>query len=161
MPYVSLWGADSMVQERRYDLIGSPQQLAEVWSEHDGRKDSYSNEARRPDVDFGRCLVVVIFGGGSGNTYGIECKGILDDGETVRFRYKNRWYQVIIDSFRELVPDDRGRPSVGDRRRGAAYGFFVIPRTEKPIVIEEDIAGMIGAPPVWKERARLDPKAAR
>ena len=162
-------GADSWVDLRRYDLIGSPQRLEEVWSEHCGGGYAHIKEFRKPDetskpeVDFGRCLVIAIFGSEFGKKY-FECKDLLEDGETVRFRFKSYGYSIIVDSFEEST-----KPRQGDGPfvvcRVVSYGFFMIPRTEKPIVIEEDISGdisgMRNAPPVWKERTRLDPKAAR
>src|SRR5262245_35758098 len=77
MPYVSLWGTGSLVKEKRYELIGSPQQLEKVWSEHSGIEDPYldqstkPNESSKPEVDFGRCLIVAIFEGESRGSYGI------------------------------------------------------------------------------------------
>ncbi len=40
--------------------------------------------------------------------------------------------------------------------RATPYGMFVFPKTDKPIVLEENVQGTIGAPPVWKERARFE-----
>jgi hypothetical protein len=31
----------------------------------------------------------------------------------------------------------------------------VLPRSEKPIVLEENVQGLIGGEPIWKVRARL------
>jgi len=159
------WGADSMVKLRRYDLIGSPQQLEDVWSEHCGSKDPHINGVRKPDgtskpdVDFGRCLVIAIFGSEFGGRY-FECKDILEDEESVRFRFKSHGYSIIVDSFEQFTKPRRDEgPFIACMV--VSYGFFVIPRTEKPIVIEEDMAVMKDAPPVWKERTRLDPKTAR
>ncbi|MGQ0613093.1 MAG: hypothetical protein ACT4PV_05075 [Planctomycetaceae bacterium] len=39
--------------------------------------------------------------------------------------------------------------------RATAYGFCVLPRSEKVLVVEEDVQGIIGASPKWKERARF------
>jgi len=40
-------------------------------------------------------------------------------------------------------------------------GFFVIPRTDRSIVLEEDVQNLLGKPPVWKERARFEPKPVK
>jgi len=138
-PYASLWGADSQVKKKSYHLIGSPKEMDEVWSRHRGNTDFDYNG--RPEVDFDRCLVVAIFQGESANTAGIECTGILEGATSLTFRFRNRWYQTAVTA-----------------KRASAYGFFVIPRTRKPIVIEEDVHQGIGQPPIWKERIRLEPK---
>jgi hypothetical protein len=138
-PYASLWGANSKVKKKSYHLIGSPKEMDEVWSRHRGNTDFEYNG--RPEVDFDRCLVVAIFEGESANTAGIECKEVLDEAKSITFRFRNRCYQTAQTA-----------------RSASAYGFFVIPRTTKPIIIEEDIQHVLGRPPVWKERIRLDPK---
>ncbi len=35
------------------------------------------------------------------------------------------------------------------------YGFFVLPRSPKPVVLEENVQSLLGEPPVWREQARL------
>jgi hypothetical protein len=144
-PYVTLWGADSKVKERGYRLIGSQKELEEIWTKHRGEEPSYF--AGAPEVDFDRCLVIAVFEGESMNSAGVESKGILDGEKEVTFRFQGRWYQT-------LGPGGGGKKST-------AYGFFVIPRTRKPIVLEENVQNLIGGPPVWKERARLEPKVAK
>src|SRR5688572_8536266 len=115
-PYVSLWGADSKVKEKSYELITTPEQLATVWSKHSGKEetvDSGFNESGRPEVDFDRCLVIAIFEGDSGNTAGIGCAGIIEEEKTLTVRFRNRTYQTSGPG--------------GGGRRASAYGFFVIP----------------------------------
>jgi hypothetical protein len=43
----------------------------------------------------------------------------------------------------------------GGGERVTPFGFFVMPRTAAPIVLEENVQSLIGKPPEWKERARL------
>jgi hypothetical protein len=142
-PYMSIWGADSKVKKKGYRRIDSPKALDEVWSNHRANADLYYNG--RPEVDFDRCLVIAIFEGDSWNTAGIECKGIIEDEKSIRFRFRNRWYQTAESG-----------------KSASAYGFFLIPRTAKPIIIEEDVQGRLsGKPPIWKERIRLEPNPIR
>jgi hypothetical protein len=35
------------------------------------------------------------------------------------------------------------------------WSLFVVPASKKPVVFLQNVEGLIGYPPVWKERARL------
>ena len=43
----------------------------------------------------------------------------------------------------------------GGGKRVSPFGFFVLPRTELPIVLQQNVQSLIGEPPQWQERARL------
>ena len=47
---------------------------------------------------------------------------------------------------------------VGEGHHGnqvTVYGFFVLPRSSKTVVLEENVQNIIGEKPVWKEQIRL------
>jgi hypothetical protein len=39
--------------------------------------------------------------------------------------------------------------------QATVYGFFVLPRSSKTVVLEENVQNYLGQPPEWKERANL------
>ena len=148
-PCVSLWGAKSEVRKNGYFLIGSTEELAKVWSRHTGRKEPSMTEALGLSVDFARYQVIAVFGGETVNTSGIECVEMIEEQGLVRFRFRGLWYQTLSRGGEE-----GGVPAV-------PWGLFVIPRVERPVVLEEDVKNLIGGPPVWKQRARFEPKPVK
>ena len=44
----------------------------------------------------------------------------------------------------------------GGGERVTPYAIYVLPRLNKPVVIEMNTQDMIGQPPVWTEQARFD-----
>ena len=93
-----------------------------------------------PEVDFTHCEVVAVFAGDGWNSDGIQAISIVEEPDYRRFRFDHLSYQTE-------GPDGGGR-------RVAAYGFFVLPRTDLPLVLEENVQPLIGEPPVWKEVGR-------
>jgi hypothetical protein len=83
-------------------------------------------------------MVIAIFQGAGWNNAGLKLVSISDEDNRIAVRFSNKGYQT-------------GGPD-GGGRKVTAYGFFVVPRSTKPVVIEEDVHEYIGKPPVWKER---------
>jgi hypothetical protein len=142
-PIVSISGAHSAYAERAYFRATDAQALAEVWMRHLGkavpeRYDYFYNPARIPEVDFDRYMVVAIFQGSSVNSAGVKVEEVLEDEARVVIRFADRSYQTAgVDGGAEAC-----RP----------YGFFVVPRTTKAVVLEENVQSYIGKPPIWRER---------
>jgi len=148
-PYVSLSGPDGHVKEAGYVRITTREDWAKQWLRNLGEKpsgkhgyDEYYNPKRLPRVDFTRCFVLAIYKGECWNCTAIDVKSVDETKDRLRVRFRGRYYQT-------MGPDGGGEEV-------APYGFFILPKTTKPIVIEEDVHGTIGGDPVWKERARLD-----
>lgn len=158
MPYISLGGVVDRIETESYELIGSTQRFAEIWREHFGKGESRLNRVDIPRVDFKRCFVISIFEEGSPSPKGIECLGIVEDEGLVKVRFRKFYQQIIVDGFADLL---KPRPPGAVVLWGSSYAFFVIPRNEMPIQLEEGIRGLKPGPYDWVERARLDPKAAR
>lgn len=144
-PLVGIWGDDSKILKTRYVRVTSQEALTRLWLEHVGssleKHSPYYNDAGVPDVDFGTCEVIAIFQGEQWNTAGVRARDLLEESDRLIFRFEDR-------SFQTAGPDGGGV-------RATAYGFFVVPKTAKPIALEENVQGLIGRPPKWKERTRL------
>jgi hypothetical protein len=141
LPYVTLAGAHSRIEAADYRRITSAKELTEVWLRHVGaeRQSEFYNEAGVPVVDFARCMVVAAFGGKQVNSAGIYAVSLTEEKDRVLLRFDHRGYQSGPEG-------DRVTP----------YGFFFIPRSAKPLVLEDNVQHMIGGQPVWKERARFE-----
>jgi len=92
-----------------------------------------------PKVDFDNHMVVAIFQGGEKNNRGIVAISITEEPEEVRFRFDIDYYQS----------------GAGAEKYVTAYGLFVIPRSTKHMVLEEDVQHQIGEPRVWQKRAEF------
>ena len=137
-PCVAITGADSHVTKCRYERITSADQWARVWQEHKGKKptgqyDSFYDPLTLPVIDFDRYMVIAIFWGECWNRTGLTASMTEEDRRIV-FGFRVKTYQTWPGG---------GEPKV------AAYGFFVVPRSAKPVVVQEDIGQETFE---WKER---------
>jgi len=143
LPYVTLAGARSRIETAEYQRIASEKELTELWLRHVGeqpeRHSDFYNEAGVPTVDFSRCMVVAAFGGKRTNSAGIYAVSLVEEADRVVLRIDHRSFQTGPE------------PS-----RATPFGFFFVPLSMKPLVLEENVQQVIGGAPVWKERARLD-----
>ncbi len=144
-PYVTLSGAKSEITERAYHRITDRAAWVKLWLRHVGvapeKHSEYYNRAGVPDVDFECCFVIAVFQGKSTNSAGVIAVESVDADGIVRFRFDDRSYQTM-----------NGADAC------APFGFFVVPRmlVARTLILEENVQGTIGKPPVWKERARYD-----
>lgn len=147
-PLVGIWGARSAIKERSYLRATNAEEWTALWLRHAGADPAehtpYYNVAGVPDVDFGRCMVVAILGGESSNSAGIRVESVSEAEDRVLVRFDHRSYQTAGPA-----PD-------GGRVACTPFGFFVVPRSAKALVLEENVQGLIGHPPKWKERARFE-----
>jgi len=142
-PCVALAGADSRVSEPSYHRVTSLKEWTEIWKKHKGLKqgekyDLFYNLAGLPLVDFERYMVIAIFQGSRWNSAGLEAVSVSEQRNRIVFRFNDKSYQTA-------GPDGGGK-------QVTVYGFFVVPRSTKAVVLEEDVQNLIGKSPVWKER---------
>ena len=144
LPLVTLSGADSKLG-RGYHRVGNADAFNAIYMSHLGRDpaefNAYHNPHGVPTVNFDECMVVAVFQGEGWNSAGVVVHSIEEDEHRVTLRFDDRAYQTA-------GPD-------GGARRVSAYGFFVLPRSDKLLVLEENVQNVIGQPPVWRERARI------
>ena len=151
LPLVGIWGAQSAIHARSYLLIASAKSWTELYLRHLGKDaakhSDYYNAEGVPEIDFEQCMVVAVLQGDGMNSSGVRVESVTEEAERVLVRFDDRSYQT----------EGPG----GGGQRVAAYGFFVLPRSKKPLVLEEDVQSMLGKPPEWKERARLEAPTGR
>lgn len=142
-PYMTLRGSDSKVLTREYRLVSSQSEWDALWQRHTGTLGT-SERQRGFKVDFGACRVIAVFQGKGWNSRGVMGTLHQTDGE-LRLRFDDLSYQTVgLD---------------GGGVRVSAYGFFVVPRSFERVVLQENVQGIIGEPPVWKSRGTLTLKA--
>ena len=145
-PCVVMTGADSKNSKPGYHRITSVKEWARVWQIHKGKKvaenyNFYYNPLDLPKVDFDRFMVIAIFRGDGWNSAGLQAVSIAENKGRFVFRFDEKTYQTA-------GPDGGGRAVT-------VYGFFVIPKSTKDIVFEQNVQGLKGKPPVWKTRATI------
>jgi hypothetical protein len=89
-------------------------------------------------IDFERTVLLLISDGNSYNTDGVTCVGCWESDERILVRTDRVTYQTM-----------------GGAKRTRPWGAFVLPlRMKKPYVVERNVQGLIGGPPIWEERWR-------
>ena len=163
-PLVSLSGAQTRIEGRSYHRLTSAEEFQGLYMRHLGHKpeefDDYYNRHGVPLVNFERCMVIAIFQGDSFNSAGVYVHSVEEDDERILVRFDDRSYQTSggFSKSEDLVTGVPGAGGDdGGRQRVRAWGMFVLPRSAKAVVLEENVQNIIGDPPEWRERARLDP----
>ncbi|MFT7616906.1 MAG: hypothetical protein ACI97A_000536 [Planctomycetota bacterium] len=145
-PWVVINGSDSLLQQKSYLRITTKKDLAVVWQRHKGQSttepfDFYYNPLGMPTIDFETSMVVAIFDGRGWNNAGIDARRVFIRNDDLVVRYQDKSFQTAgIDGGGQL---------------GAAYGFFILPRSNRKLVIEEDDQTMGDGGPKWKIVAQL------
>jgi hypothetical protein len=146
LPLVTLTGADSHVKERSCHLIRSEKEWIKIWQRHKGVKelenyDLFYNPLGLPEVNFDKCIVIAAFQGSGWNSAGLRETVFKDEEDRIVLQFEDKAYQTMGPG--------------GGGEQVTVYGFFVLPRSDKTVVLEENVQNIIGSPPVWKERARF------
>ena len=139
-PLVATSGANSHVRKPSFMRVTKSEDWIRIWAAHLGttKDDAYRSLF---EVDFDRLLVIVIFRGETANVRGIQIDSLSETPDSVVVRFTELGYQTAgIDNNK---PWDR------------PYAFVISSKTNKIIVVEENIQTVKGDPPVWKERAQL------
>lgn len=146
-PYVSWMGPGSAVESAQVVRVNTEADWQALWARHVGEKAAKDRFGRHdaPRIDFEQCCVVMVFRGKTFNSDGTQ---FVAGGETDA--------QVLL-----RINDQTFQTASFDGRGGAVdctpFGIFVLPRSTKTIVIEDNVQNLIGKPPIWKEIARLAP----
>ena len=94
-----------------------------------------------PQVDFEACDALFVFGGDRVNCNGYRIMDVIEEDDAVTIRIERISYQT--SSFNGEDKGDAARP----------WAMMVLPHTDKTILLEENVQGLIGEPPKWKQRA--------
>lgn len=146
-PYVSWYGPDSAIHDRSFAKVTSDEQWLKLWERHAGaefKRDNIQRPVGLPSIDFNQCMVIAIFNGKKHNTNGVMVESIDESADRILFRYDESTYQVLFRSGEKAEMPDRH-----------PFGIFVLPRSDKPVEVEENVQGLKNQPPDWKPRAKL------
>ena len=139
-PLASWSGQRSHIEEVGYFRVTSPQDCDELWHRHAGK------DAEVPVVDFADCMVVAIFEGRDVNHGGVVIVSMTENDHQLTLRFDTSPYQTVVP-----IGSNKGVQQV------APYGIFVVRRSSKALVVEQDARHhMTSDTPVWKERIRFE-----
>jgi len=148
-PPLVQWAGFTSKHEPGFFLIQGQADWQKLWFEHSGASPDLQYTQYRhiaPKIDFTRAMVVAYFRGPSVNADGEVATSIQDlpDQFLVRFEHSG---------FQNSGPGPRG---------GAVdttpFGLWVIPLTEKPIVIQEIHRELKDEPSTFREVKRFPPR---
>lgn len=100
--------------------------------------------------------MVAIFEGTPGRNSGARFIEVVEEMDCVRVRYKPPFSQLVFVPVQDGTVNaisDFGQMDWTNRQINVMFSFS--PGSKKPISVEEDRQGTIGAQPIWKERAKL------
>lgn len=163
-PVINWTGTDSKVAKESFARCSSQKEWEVTWLNHQADKNGeYSQKC--PEVDFDSCMVIAVFHGKSYENTGIEVLAVNEDRDCVRVRYRPATYQVAF-SFPPVTFGESAGESPKQREGGGektlkrpydtqSYVFIVLPKSPKPVILEEDLRDRLDGPSVWYEQAKL------
>ena len=133
-PVVTITGDDSKISQQKFHRIRSIDDWAKVWQQHSGQGDvkyknfkneydKFYNTLNLPLVDFDNYMVIAILRGSGWNNAGLRAESISESPDGITFRFVDKGYSTT-------GPDGGGKEV-------NVYGFFIVPRSNKPLILEE------------------------
>jgi hypothetical protein len=132
-PLMTLYGSDSKITKSKTLRVTTTKEWDALWNEHrgDSKTDRFSL-----DLDFEKVMVIAIFGGEGFGEHYFTSQSIVEANDRITIRIDANTYQWGYS------PDAKAlRP----------WGILVLPRSNKKLVLESDMRGLIADPPKWKE----------
>lgn len=130
-------GADSKIDEPRVVLVKDDRALQRVWMEHLTGEVLVGIEF--PLVDFRNEVVLAVFGGKGWNSRGYRVVEILQGAQVYTVRIEKQSFQTA-----------------GGAVEASPFGIFVLPRSDRPIRVEQNVQNIIGEPPLWELNEGFD-----
>ncbi len=160
-PVVQWSGKQSEFGGPSYMLATNEAEWIRIWNAHHGlpmtaQYDRFYDPLGLPLLDFDRYMIVGIFQPEKYNVAGLLIESIQETSNRIVLRFDDKAFQTASLGGSIDQADQAGGlrgPSLPPSVR--PYGFCVLPRTKKPIVLEENTQRLIGKPPIWTERHQL------
>ena len=145
-PCVVISGRNSKVTEPKNQRITSRNVWFEVWKEHKGQAgdqqyDTFYDPLQIPLVDFDEFMVIAMFSGSRGNFAGLMADSVIERKDELVLRFQRKFFQTAGPN--------------GGGQDGEPFGFFVLPKSKKKIVLQEKHYPQKNAKPIWRDFAIL------
>jgi len=126
-PCVTISGTDSQILEKTFQRIRTQDQWVKLWQQHrgkpEGEYDFFYDPLKLPLVDFKRFMVLAILEGSGWNCAGLTAESVIESDDVVTLRYATKPFQTSGPG--------------GGGEKVSVYGFFVVPKSDKPVIFEE------------------------
>ena len=135
VPIMEMYGADTRITEEKVFRITSRDVWQSIWCEHctgKRRCDSRCSLPETIEVDFDRMMIIALFIPNRDNSDGLSSYSVIEDSYCIRIRLDEHSYQ-----------------SGSDTPTGCPWGIIVLPRSDKPVVLERDAQIQAGGFPIW------------
>lgn len=144
-PLAMLTGDSSKITKPKTLLVSNNQDWLTLWREHrtgSATKKENSDEAELIEFNFQEVLIIAIFDGNVTACHNYSLPSLIESEKAVRL-------QITLNCSQT---GHSGDPEV-DKRTFATrqtWGVFVIPRTNKEIILEQNAQILIGEKPIWE-----------
>jgi len=152
-PLLTMYGANSKITKKKLLRVTSAKQWEALWAEH---KLGSPIPKKLPDgfeyveLDFDKVMVIAVFGGGCCTGYTVD--SIMNTKTRITVRVKAHTYQT------GFIRPERCDSQVSETQ---AWGIFVLPRSDKEVLLEQDVRTLLADPPRWKPWKTLPAIKAR
>jgi len=134
---VTLNGEHSKIIQEKLVRVTRADDWEALWNEHkygSENSDKVNGGAEMLEVDFRQLMAITVFEG-----IGVQCRGYTADStiesdDRITIRIKKLSYSVV------------GDPIVSE-----AWGIFVLPKSNKEVIVEVDVRSTNAEPAKWKE----------
>ena len=156
-PVVVWTGIDTKQPKDLFTRSCSPKEWQMTWKRHCG-PGKETAKPKCPRVDFSSVMVIALFC----KTSRIRLQEVVEEKKCIRVRFQGYGNQIIFSPSQP--PNDKEKVGGIELGRGEldldkpyllSYAFIVLPRSNKPVVIEKDVQARIGDLPVWKELGKF------
>jgi hypothetical protein len=149
VPVVQWTGPDSSIDEPGFVRVTDQAAWGELWARHRG--DRLEHNLRRlpvvPTIDFDRYMIVATFAARGAENDGEIVQEMMERDDALVIRFASLTFQTLTI----------GDPDAATQRvKGSAYGIWLIPRRDGPIVIEQDQRQLLNQPAKWVQVHRFE-----
>ena len=130
-PLMTLYGQHSKITKPKKVRITSDREWKALWSEH-----QLDQSRTRAELDFSRVMVIAIFQGDGMLYGGYDVERIIEGKDRLTVRVRPLYFQVSVSASVDVMSSK-------------AWGIFVLPLSDKQIVIEGDERKLIDSPYRW------------
>jgi hypothetical protein len=140
-PLVTLYGENSKVTDPKFVRITSEEQWTSTWFQIQlGAPGQPQSNNARMQIDFDKTMVIAVFGGNATMCAGYDVDSLAEDHKRITLRVQKLHYQISpAADYKDIEHCFRCQP----------WGFFVLPRSDKEIVLERDDRGRLDMPHKW------------
>jgi RNA polymerase sigma-70 factor (ECF subfamily) len=137
-PIVALHGEHSKIVKEKLLRITTADDWAALWIEHNYGAEFLEKADRSAEqsveLSFDKVMAIAVFEGTGRQNYGFVVDSIIENDEKILVRIKKLSYSVV-----------------GDPPPCEAWGVFVVPKSDKEVIVELDARTTRTGPAKWKE----------